>query len=90
MRYDFNVYERNARIGKKPRGTTMRHLVYAIKVIVNEDLKAQDRRRMKRTLRDRAAEPTVTQTDVRRRPSVEPATRTSDVAPTRRAANAGA
>jgi hypothetical protein len=72
----------------------MRHLVYAIKVMINEDLKAQDRRRTRRPQRRRATEvakDVVTpQPAIRPTPSAEPATRNAEAARPRRAANAGA
>jgi hypothetical protein len=55
----------------------MRHLVYAIKVMVNEDLKAQERRRSRRASRRRVAKAVASHAPVRPAPSAEPATRSS-------------
>jgi hypothetical protein len=72
----------------------MRHLVYAVKVLVNEDLKAQDRRKTRRAQRRRAPKAATqlvtTEPAIRPTPSAEPATRSAEVARPRRAANAGA
>jgi hypothetical protein len=68
----------------------MMHLVYAVKVMINEDLKAQDVSRVRRARRRRAAKVTTPQPAVRPTPSVVPATRNAEVATPRRAANVGA
>ena len=71
--------------------TAMRHLAYAIKVIINDDLKAHDRRKVHRApRRSEAVSATAIEPLAQSAPSPAPAVRSPEVALPRKTANVGA
>jgi hypothetical protein len=70
----------------------MRHLAYAVKVLINDDLQSQGRRTARRSERGAPQPSGAKKSQPVARPAVapQPASRTSDVPRPRHAANAGA
>jgi hypothetical protein len=68
----------------------MRFMVYAVKAMINDDLKQQERRAVRRPRRRRATPAVAPQAVVRPTPSVEPATRGAKLPRPRPASNVGA
>jgi hypothetical protein len=83
------VFEGNAVLTTRHEEAAMRFMVYAVKAMLNEDLKQRERGAVRRPRRRRAAVEPTPQALVRPTASAEPATRGATLATPRPASNAG-